>query len=154
MGKPRSIVKTVLKRGDKMQPYSPHEVLWTCFEILACLVIVPFLFASCALIETVDVTVDFWKTVRKWLTRSALIASVISSASVSEAGVFRRVSHAGLVAASGIRPNQIGTHEGVGMSSRGYIEARNIACYWGQRQAISVQYSKRGGMFYAVVRYR
>jgi len=66
-------------------------------------------------------------------------------------GIF---SHSRLVAASGIRPHQHGTHEGVGMSSRSFIDARNRACFWGQRQAISVQYSQRGGMFYAVVRYR
>lgn len=68
-------------------------------------------------------------------------------------GVFSRL-HRGMVAASGIRPNQVGTHEGVGMSSRSYEDARNNACYWGKRQALSVQYSKRGNLFYAVVRYQ
>lgn len=69
-------------------------------------------------------------------------------------GIFRRMGHNGMVAASGIRPNQVGTHEGVGMSKRSYEDARNNACYWGKRRAISVQYSKRGNMFYAVVRYQ
>lgn len=69
-------------------------------------------------------------------------------------GFFGRIRHNGMVRASGIRPVQVGTHEGVGMSSRSYEDARNNACFWGQRQALSVQYSKRGGIFYAVVRYR
>ena len=66
-------------------------------------------------------------------------------------GIF---THGRLVAASGIRTMQHGTHEGIGMSSRSFIDASNRACYWGKRQAISVQYSQRGGMFYAVVKYR
>ena len=66
-------------------------------------------------------------------------------------GIF---THGRLVAASGISPIQHGTYEGVGMSPRSFVDARNRACYWGKRQAISVQYSQRGGMFYAVVRYK
>lgn len=62
--------------------------------------------------------------------------------------------HRAMVRASGIRPLQVGTHEGVGMSSRSFEAARNNACYWGQRVPLSVQYSKRGGLYYAVVRYR
>jgi len=62
--------------------------------------------------------------------------------------------HNAMVRASGIRPKQVGTHEGVGMSTRGYTAARNNACYWGKRQALSVQYSKVGNRYYAVVRYR
>jgi hypothetical protein len=70
-----------------------------------------------------------------------------------QCGFFRRITHNGLVAASGIRPNQVGTHEGVGMSSR-YEDARNNACYWGKRTPVSIQYSRSGGLYYAVVRYR
>lgn len=74
------------------------------------------------------------------------------SAPCEAVGWFRN-SHAGLVAQSGITPNRVGSHEGVGMSSVSYEDARNNACFWGKRQHVSVQYSKRGNMFYAVVRY-
>lgn len=70
------------------------------------------------------------------------------------AGPFRRMGHNAMVAASGIRPNQVGRYEGVGMSTRGFIEARNNACYWGQKTPVSVQYNKVGNRYYAVVRYR
>ncbi len=69
-------------------------------------------------------------------------------------GLFGRVSHQGLVNESGIRPRQVGRFEGVGMSTTSFIAARNNACYWGQKTAVSVQYSKRGNRFYAVVRYK
>lgn len=69
-------------------------------------------------------------------------------------GIFSRLGHGGMVAFSGIRPVQVGTHDGVGMSTRSFEDARNRACYWGKREALTVQYSKRGSMFYAVVRYR
>lgn len=67
--------------------------------------------------------------------------------------------HQRLVRQSGITPRKVGTHEGVGMSTRSHIDARNNACYWGQRTPVSVQYStrysKRGQpLYYAVVRYR
>lgn len=62
--------------------------------------------------------------------------------------------HRRLVAESGITPRQVGTHEGVGMSTRSYIDARNNACYWGKRTPVSIQYSKKGNRYYAVVRYR
>lgn len=70
------------------------------------------------------------------------------------AGPFRAIGHKALVAQSGIRPHQIGTHEGVGMSTRGYAAAVQNACYWGQRQPVSIQYSRQGNRYYAVVRYR
>lgn len=62
--------------------------------------------------------------------------------------------HQRLVRQSGIIPRQVGTHEGVGMSTRGYEAAKRNACYWGQRTPVSIQYSKRGPYYYAVVRYR
>jgi hypothetical protein len=68
-------------------------------------------------------------------------------------GRIRGSGHNALVAQSGIRPNQVGTHEGVGMSSRSHQDALQSACYYGKRQIASVQYSTRGGMYYAVVRY-
>lgn len=61
--------------------------------------------------------------------------------------------HRRLVSQSGIRPNQVGTHEGVGMSSISHAHAAQTACYWGKRQVASIQYSQRGGLYYAVVRY-
>jgi hypothetical protein len=70
------------------------------------------------------------------------------------AGWRSRGSHASLVAQSGIRPAQVGSYEGVGVSSVSCEDARNRACYWGQRTPVSVQYSQRGGRYYAVVRYR
>ena len=69
-------------------------------------------------------------------------------------GPFARLGHAGMVAASGIRPANVGSYEGVGRSTRSFEAARNVACYWGQRQPVSIQYSKRGAFYYAVVRYR
>lgn len=65
-----------------------------------------------------------------------------------------RNGHAALVAQSGIRPKQVGTAEGVGMSTHSYIDARNHACYWGKKVPLSVQYSYRNGRYYAVVRYK
>lgn len=62
--------------------------------------------------------------------------------------------HQRMVRASGITPRQVGSYEGVGMSTRGYEAAKRNACYWGQRTPVSVQYSKRGQFYYAVVRYR
>ncbi len=88
------------------------------------------------------------------LTILAIVALLFSAPSQGQCGIFGRMTHGGMVASSGIRPNQVGTHEGVGMSSRSFEDARNRACFWGQRQAISVQYLHRGSMFYAVVRYR
>ena len=69
-------------------------------------------------------------------------------------GPLRRMGHKALVAQSGITPRQVGRYEGVGMSTRGYEAARNNACYWGQRTPVSIQYSKQGNRFYAVVRYK
>lgn len=74
--------------------------------------------------------------------------------SANAAGPFRRIGHNALVAQSGITPRQVGRYEGVGMSTRGYEAARNNACYWGQKTPVSIQYSKRGDRYYAVVRYR
>ena len=62
--------------------------------------------------------------------------------------------HNALVRASGIRPHHVGTHEGVGMSTHSYSDAVRNACYWGKRIPISIQYSKHGNQYYAVVRYR
>ncbi len=62
--------------------------------------------------------------------------------------------HQRLVRASGITPRQVGTAEGVGMSSRSYADAVQNACYWGKRVPVSIQYSYRNGRYYAVVRYR
>jgi len=69
------------------------------------------------------------------------------------AGRFFR-SHNGMVAKSGITPARVGSYEGVGVSSVSYEDARNRACYWGQRTALSVQYNYRNGRYYAVVRYQ
>ena len=62
--------------------------------------------------------------------------------------------HQRLVRASGITPRQVGTHEGVGMSTRSYEDAKRNACYWGRKTPVSIQYSKQGSRYYAVVRYR
>ena len=88
------------------------------------------------------------------ITLLAIVAFCLSVPTQADGGIFRRMGHQGMVAQSGITPHRVGTHEGVGMSSRSYNDARNNACFWGQRQALTVQYSKRGGMYYAVVRYR
>lgn len=66
----------------------------------------------------------------------------------------RAGGHQRLVHASGITPRQVGSAEGVGMSTRGYEAAKRNACYWGKRTPVSIQYSKRGAYYYAVVRYR
>ncbi len=81
---------------------------------------------------------------------------VVAFCNQADAQLFGRVrsgGHNALVARSGIQPNQIGTHEGVGMSSRSHQDALQNACYYGKRPIASVQYSTRGGMYYAVVRY-
>ena len=70
-----------------------------------------------------------------------------------EAARWRARGHVALVSQSGITPSQVGSYEGVGVSSASFEDARNRACYWGKRAPLSVQYSQRGGMFYAVVRY-
>ncbi len=62
--------------------------------------------------------------------------------------------HNRLVRESGITPRQVGTAEGVGMSTRSYADAVQNACYWGKRVPVSIQYSYRNGRYYAVVRYR
>lgn len=62
--------------------------------------------------------------------------------------------HQRLVRQSGITPRQVGTHEGVGMSTRSYADAVQHACYWGKRVPVSIQYSKQGNRYYAVVRYQ
>jgi hypothetical protein len=62
--------------------------------------------------------------------------------------------HQRLVAQSGIRPHRVGTHEGVGVSSRSREQAIRNCCYWGQLQPVSIQTSFRNGFHYAVVRYR
>lgn len=84
--------------------------------------------------------------------RSNLLAIVvlILLTSTSYAGW----GHNALVRASGIRPKQVGTHEGVGMSTRSFGDAVRNACYWGKRTPVSIQYNKVGNKFYAVVRYR
>lgn len=78
-----------------------------------------------------------------------LCALVLMVPQCCEAG-----GHQRLVRASGITPRQVGTHEGVGMSTRSYADAVQHACYWGQRVPVSIQYSYRNGRYYAVVRYR
>lgn len=94
-----------------------------------------------------------------------LVIVCLMSHTASAAGPLRRVfgggggfvggtSHSALVAQSGIRPHQMGTHEGIGVSSVSYEDARNKACYWGQRTPVSIQYNQQNGMYYAVVRYR
>ena len=72
----------------------------------------------------------------------------------ADGGAFSRMTHGGMVAQSGIRPHRVGTHEGVGMSTRSAADAIRNACYWGQRQHVSIQTSYRNGRHYAVVRYR
>lgn len=62
--------------------------------------------------------------------------------------------HQRLVAQSGIKPRQVGSYEGVGMSTRSYQDAIQHACYWGKRTPVSIQTSFRNGRYYAVVRYR
>ena len=93
-----------------------------------------------------------------WLAvRVACVAVVLWLAvgqSASAVGPLRRAGHNALVAQSGISPRQVGSYEGVGMSTRGYEAAKQNACYWGQRTPVSIQYSKRGDKYYAVVRYR
>ena len=92
------------------------------------------------------------------------LALVLSFSSQSQAaGPFQRLfsgnrvvssgGHNGMVRQSGITPHQVGSHEGVGMSSRSYEDAVRNACYWGKRTPVSIQYNQRGGMYYAVVRY-
>jgi len=78
-----------------------------------------------------------------------IIALVVFLASPAMAG-----GHQRLVRQSGITPRQVGSAEGVGMSTRSYIDARNNACYWGRKIPVSIQYSKQGNRYYAVVRYR
>lgn len=62
--------------------------------------------------------------------------------------------HQRLVAQSGIKPRQVGSAEGVGMSTRSARDAIQNACYWGKRTPVSIQTSFRNGRYYAVVRYR
>lgn len=81
--------------------------------------------------------------------RLLLIAALIVLAGHCHAG-----GHQRLVRASGITPRQVGTAEGVGMSSRSYQDAVQHACYWGKRTPVSIQYSYRNGRYYAVVRYK
>lgn len=69
-------------------------------------------------------------------------------------GPLRRMGHQAMVAQSGITPKQVGSYEGVGMSTQGYEAAKRNACYWGQRTPVSIQYSKQGNRYYAVVRYK
>lgn len=69
-------------------------------------------------------------------------------------GPLRRMGHQAMVAQSGIAPRQVGRYEGVGMSTSGYEAAKRNACYWGQRTPVSIQYSKQGNRYYAVVRYK
>lgn len=79
---------------------------------------------------------------------------IVFSQTASAAGPFRRAGHNAMVAQSGITPNKVGRYEGVGMSTRGYDAAKRAACYWGQKTPVSIQYSKQGSRYYAVVRYR
>ena len=62
--------------------------------------------------------------------------------------------HAALVSQSGISPVQVGTHEGIGVSSVSFADAERNACYWGKRTVVSIQHNYRNGKFYAVVRYQ
>jgi len=142
-----------------MPSYSPSQLLIGLAYALLCAVLVPCLIVSCMVIDAIDIIRDLAKAGRSLFVRRLvifLLAAGCSSFScdVVIGGVFSRISHRGMVAQSGIRPYQGGMHEGVGMSSRGYAQARNNACFWGQREVLSVQYSKRGGMYYAVVRYK
>lgn len=89
---------------------------------------------------------------RQWIL-SLMLVFVTSCCYVPHAQA-GRWSHKALVRESGIKPRQVGSAEGVGVSTRGYEAAKRNACYWGQRTPVSIQYSKRGGNYYAVVRYR
>ncbi len=87
--------------------------------------------------------------------RFALFLLVALCASDAFAGPFRRVSaHNRLVAQAGITPASVGRYEGVGMSSSSHADAVRNACYWGQKTPVSIQYSKQGNRYYAVVRYQ
>jgi hypothetical protein len=79
------------------------------------------------------------------------VCFVLISPTTSEAGGI--LAHRRLVAASGLTPPQVGTHEGVGMSTRSAKDAIQNACYWGQRQPLFIQTTYRNGRYYAVVRY-
>ena len=65
-------------------------------------------------------------------------------------GIF---THRGLVAASGISPRKIGSHEGVGVSSRSKEDAIRHACFWGKRTPKLIQYNYRNGLHYVVIQY-
>ena len=93
---------------------------------------------------------------RGWNVLCLVLVLILTSlvAPAEARGPFARMGHAGMVAASGIRPHQVGSYEGVGRSTAGYAAAARASCYWGQRTPVSIQYSKRGNMYYAVVRYR
>lgn len=91
---------------------------------------------------------------KDWWSLVLVVVLVVIANSAMAVGPLRRAGHNALVAQSGIRPAQVGTHEGVGMSTRGYAAAVQNACYWGQRQPVSIQYSKQGSRYYALVRYR
>jgi hypothetical protein len=71
-------------------------------------------------------------------------------------GIFgRRVTHQGMVAASGIQPARVAHNaEGVGMSTRSERDAIQNCCYWGQRTPVSIQTKYHNGAWHAVVRYR
>lgn len=81
----------------------------------------------------------------------ALVVALVLACDASEAANWK---HRRLVLQSGIAPANLGTHEGVGMSSRSYQDAVQKACYWGKLKPVSIQYSQRNGLYYAVVRYQ
>jgi hypothetical protein len=84
--------------------------------------------------------------------RSLVVFLTLMASSCSPC--FAGWGHQRMVNQSGITPRKVGTHEGIGMSTRGYEAAKRNACYWGQLTPVSIQYSKRGGIYYALVRYR
>lgn len=87
--------------------------------------------------------------------RYILLAILCLSGCPAFAGPFRRSSHEAMVARTGIVPNRVGTHEGVGRSSKSFEHAMSVACYAksGMR-VVSVQKSMAGGMYNVVVRYQ
>jgi len=125
--------------------YSPVQLLYGIAYALLCAVLIPCLMVSCLVIETIDIIRDFAKVSRSLFVKRVAILLVAAGCSLFSCNVVIGCGlHSRLVAKSGIRPHSIGAFEGVGASTRGYAAARSNACYWGKRQALSVQYSKRG----------
>lgn len=67
---------------------------------------------------------------------------------------FAAPGHRRMVRRTGITPKQVGQYEGVGRSTRSFDDAVSKACYAGQKVPVSIQYSKTGSWYNAVVRYQ